>query len=231
MKYQSRRRARFCAANSATAADPNRLHSFVRRHRCWGGGLCAALLLLASACSSSGVIQTESADRDLGATMMPVATTAAVETTPAPVISASPVATPTAIPLPEPVPTTAEPEASSTVEAAATVASVATATSEVTPPVDPAAPQPTDPPVSGSQTVLAANGAEVYTLNCARCHAENGMGTSQYRATLIFVGRLYSSQGMIAELTDGHRVTFGFAGKLSAEEIASVVAYVKSAFP
>jgi mono/diheme cytochrome c family protein len=36
---------------------------------------------------------------------------------------------------------------------------------------------------------------------------------------------------MIAELTTGHPVTFGFADRLSAEEIASVVAYVKSVFP
>ncbi len=163
--------------------------------------------------------------------MMLAATTAPAEATPAPVISASPLVTPTAIPLPEPVPAITEPAASPTVAAVVTVAPLATATSEATPPVAAAESQPTPPPVSGSQTVLAANGAEVYTLNCARCHAENGLGTAQYSATLIGVGRLYSSQGMIAELTDGHPVTFGFASRLSAEEIASVVAYVKAAFP
>jgi mono/diheme cytochrome c family protein len=145
--------------------------------------------------------------------------------------------TPTAIPLPESGPATAEPEASPTVETApatvapATVAPVATATSDVAASVDTATTEATQPPVSGSQTVLAANGAEVYTLNCARCHAENGLGTALYSAKLIGVGRLYSGQGMIDELTDGHPVTFGFAAKLSAEEIASVVAYVKSTFP
>jgi len=36
---------------------------------------------------------------------------------------------------------------------------------------------------------------------------------------------------MIDELTNGHPVTFGFANELSADEIASVVAYVKAAFP
>ena len=91
---------------------------------------------------------------------------------------------------------------------------------------------PTTPvPITGSQQVLVANGAEVYTLNCARCHSENGLGTGQYSAGLIGVGSQYSSQVMIAELTTGHPVTFGFADRLSAEEIASVVAYVKSVFP
>ncbi|KAG1649229.1 4-coumarate--CoA ligase-like 5 [Nymphon striatum] len=90
--------------------------------------------------------------------------------------------------------------------------------------------EPTPPPVAGSQAVLAANGGEVYTLNCARCHAENGTGTDRYGG-LIGVGSKYSSAGMIDELTNGHPVTFGFASRLSAEEIASVVAYVKQVFP
>ena len=45
------------------------------------------------------------------------------------------------------------------------------------------------------------------------------------------MGAKYTTAGMIAELTTGHPVTFGFADKLSAEEIESVVAYVKAAFP
>lgn len=78
---------------------------------------------------------------------------------------------------------------------------------------------------------LAANGGEVYALTCARCHGENGMGKAPYHAVLLGVGGRYSTAGMIDELTNGHPVTFGFANELSAEEIASVVAYVKSAFP
>jgi len=35
----------------------------------------------------------------------------------------------------------------------------------------------TTTPITDSQQVLAANGAEVYTLKCAQCHAENGLGT------------------------------------------------------
>lgn len=96
--------------------------------------------------------------------------------------------------------------------------------------VDPTA---TSPPVAGnvSQAALAANGAEVFSLVCARCHAENGQGTSgPYGASLIGVGARYSSAGLIDELTSGHRVTFGFADRLSADEIAAVAAYVKAAF-
>ena len=77
---------------------------------------------------------------------------------------------------------------------------------------------------------MATNGAEVYTIACARCHAENGTGTQRYSG-LIGVGRLYSNASMIEELTNGHPVTFGFADQLSADEIASVVAYVKATFP
>ena len=89
----------------------------------------------------------------------------------------------------------------------------------------------TTSPITDSQQVLAANGAEVYTLKCARCHAENGLGTQPYNAGLIGVGSQYSRAGMVAELTSGHPVTFGFADRLSAEEIVSVVVYVKSVFP
>ena len=78
---------------------------------------------------------------------------------------------------------------------------------------------------------MVANGGEVYTLNCARCHGENGMGSAQYSAGLIGVGSRYSAQGMIEELTNGHPVTFGFADRLSPDEIAAVVAYVTSVFP
>ena len=80
-------------------------------------------------------------------------------------------------------------------------------------------------------TILAANGGEVFALTCARCHAENGFGTDQYSATLFGVGSKYSAIAMIEELTNGHPVTFGFADRLSAEEIASVVAYVIATFP
>lgn len=86
------------------------------------------------------------------------------------------------------------------------------------------------PTPSQSQEVLAANGSEVYTLNCARCHGEGGQGALGYSG-LLGVGSRYSNAAMIAELTNGHPVTFGFATKLSAEEIASVVAHVKARFP
>lgn len=93
---------------------------------------------------------------------------------------------------------------------------------------------PTAPTIDQSDAALAANGGEVYTLSCARCHAENGLGNTDsgsYGAPLIGAGSRYSTDGLIAELTSGHPVTFGFADRLSPAEIAAVAAYVRAAFP
>jgi len=138
------------------------------------------------------------------------------------------VTVPTAVPLPTLVPAPTAVPAPAT-SAPAMQPTPAPGTQSTSAPAATAAPV-----VSGSQEVLAANGAEVYTLRCARCHGENGLGSAQvgqYSAGLINVGSKYSTSAMIEELTNGHPVTFGFADRLSAEEIASVVAYVKATFP
>lgn len=197
----------------------------------------AASLLFAvlalSSCSPGEVVQVEwdpvTPSVAPPSTAVPEPTTPLVPTVePAVALQPTPVLVPTAEPSAEPVPTeevaptvepTVAPEPSAAPEATAVPAPVATQP-----------PAPTSQPAGNdSQAVRAANGGEVYTLNCARCHAESGLGTAQYSG-LIGVGSKYSTAGMIAELTTGHRVTFGFADKLSADEIASVVAYVKATF-
>ena len=194
------------------------------------------LLVIAAACASDDAVTTGPDPSTVP--------TAVVTTPPLPVTEPSPA--PSAVVLPTTAPTpveeaTAAPTATPTT--AATVSPVEESTAE--PPdaaTAPPAPDPTTPVVppavatslpasSSSQSALIANGAEVYTLNCARCHAENGLGTAQYSAPLIGVGAKYSTQGMIEELTNGHPVTFGFADRLTADEIAQVVAYVKASFP
>jgi mono/diheme cytochrome c family protein len=105
-----------------------------------------------------------------------------------------------------------------------------------------AAPQPTTPPAnqaptpvpqptadSSNQAVNVANGGEVYTLNCARCHGANGLGDLGYRGVLG-VGAQFGFAGLVEELTNGHPFTFGFGDKLSAQEINDVVAYVTETF-
>jgi len=77
--------------------------------------------------------------------------------------------------------------------------------------------------------VLATNGGEVYTVTCARCHGDNGFGSALH-VGLLGAGSNYSNAAMIDELTNGHPFTFGFADKLSSEEIAAVVAYVRATF-
>ncbi|MEM7095951.1 MAG: c-type cytochrome [Actinomycetota bacterium] len=90
-------------------------------------------------------------------------------------------------------------------------------------------PSPTLSPADATE-VSATNGGEVFTLNCARCHSENGLGTSQ-AAGLIGVGSRYTQSSMVDTLTNGHAVTFGFSTTLTPQEIADVAAYVISTFP
>lgn len=195
--------------------------------------LVVVVALLVVGCSAGEVAQVES-----GPLATPVV---AVGPTVGPPATAVPTVVPTEIPQPTAlvIPTTG-PEIATGFDT--TPVPQPTEVLEPTEVQEPAAavaptvvPGPTAPPVpqaapADSQSVLIANGAEVYTLNCARCHAESGLGTARYGG-LIGVGSKYSTAGMIAELTTGHPVTFGFADKLSQEEIASVVAYVKAAFP
>lgn len=107
-------------------------------------------------------------------------------------------------------PDTTEAEAAPTQEPAATAVPVATAVVRQT---------------TITEEALAANGGEVYGNMCARCHQPDGLGSSMAKG-LLRVPQQYTQASMINELTNGHPVTFGFADKLSAEEIEAVVAYV-----
>lgn len=146
---------------------------------------------------------------------------------PTPTAVPLPTATPTAVPLPEPTPTAVPlPEAEPT----------------RADPGDPPAPGETAEPAPGPSPIPTAvvstqagspqqiaNGAEIYTVTCARCHPESGMAGFAGPG-LIGVSARFDHDGLVAELTHGHPVTFGFADKLSAEDISSVASYVLSAF-
>lgn len=224
-------------------ARPRAVYGWIRASR--GRAVaCAAALCFLAACASGDTVASGAADLDTVDRGTPIATTAPVfgdappdDPTPIALPTQTAIAVPTATTaaLPESVPTTVTPSEAATTSQTSTPVSpaVAATAGPATSDSSPTAAPPTAAPIVGSQTVLAANGGEVYTLNCARCHAENGLGadTSQYSSPLIGVGNRYSTAGMIAELTNGHPVTFGFAQRLSANEIASVVAYVKATFP
>ena len=183
--------------------------------------VCMVAALLLAGCASDA----EPAASEV-ATAAETATVAAVATTAPPAEPSASVALPppTALVVPTPQPPTPVPTVAPTAEPEPVAAAVESPSSEAAPTAAPA------PASDQSLEGQIANGAEVYTLNCARCHAENGTGTERYSG-LIGVGSRYSTAGMIAELTTGHPVTFGFADRLSADEIASVVAYVKATFP
>jgi len=88
---------------------------------------------------------------------------------------------------------------------------------------------PTSAPVAQVASPQSiANGAEVYALQCARCHGAAGEGVIS--RPLLFIGTRYDAPSMVNELTNGHAFTFGFADELSANEISNVVNFVLSEF-
>ncbi len=82
---------------------------------------------------------------------------------------------------------------------------------------------------AASGVVRIANGGEVYGATCARCHGDNGVG-SQQGSALLGASNRWSGPTLLNELTNGHAFTFGFADKLSADELTNVVAYVLASF-
>ena len=88
---------------------------------------------------------------------------------------------------------------------------------------------PTAASAASDQVIEVANGAEGYSVNCARCHSENGLGTFRAHG-LIGIGGRYSRQTLIDELTSGHAYTFGFVDELSASEIAAIAAFALATF-
>ena len=137
-------------------------------------------------------------------------------------------------PTPEPTEEADSAEPTPTRGPAPTRVTIATPTVAVAPTSEDEPDQAEDPeePVvddSVDPAVAVANGGEVYTLNCSRCHGEQGFGSFQ-ASGLRGVAERYSTAGMIDELTNGHPVTFGFGNKLTPGEISDVVAYVLAAF-
>lgn len=192
-------------------------------------GWVALLVAAVGACGSGSDVRAIVAPEP---TAVPagVATTAPLtDTAPSSVPSATPAPRPTATYMPAVAPTSSVSVVPS-VPVAPSAPPLRSAPVVRSAPVAPSAPPAPTVSDATSPAVQVANGAEIYQLTCARCHGGNGMGTAQYSG-LVGVGSRYSTATMIQELTSGHPVTFGFADRLSSDEIASVVAFVRASFP
>jgi mono/diheme cytochrome c family protein len=132
------------------------------------------------------------------------------------------VATPTQVPnpaiTPTEVPVPVAPESSPVPTAAAPTVAPTTAV-----------PTTAVPTTAGTLAIDIANGAEGYAVSCARCHSKNGLGTF-IASGLIGAGARYSRGSLVAELTNGHAFTFGFADQLSSDEIAAIATFVVASF-
>ena len=79
----------------------------------------------------------------------------------------------------------------------------------------------------GADPSDAVTGEQVYMANCASCHAPDGSGGVGTRLNDgVTVARLTDAQ-MTAVIADGVRTMPANLGKLTATQIAAVVAYVR----
>ncbi|MFM2062953.1 MAG: hypothetical protein RLZZ507_2623 [Cyanobacteriota bacterium] len=80
-----------------------------------------------------------------------------------------------------------------------------------------------------SSPALAADGKEVFTANCASCHAGGknlvNAAKSLSKADLEEYN-LYSEAAIIAQVTNGKNAMPAFKDSLNSDEIANVAAYV-----
>jgi len=80
-----------------------------------------------------------------------------------------------------------------------------------------------------SSPALAADGASLFKANCAQCHAggKNLVKAEKNlkKATLEKFG-MYSSEAIIAQITNGKGAMPAFGNKLTPEKIQTLAAYV-----
>ncbi|MBE9230408.1 c-type cytochrome [Cuspidothrix issatschenkoi LEGE 03284] len=80
-----------------------------------------------------------------------------------------------------------------------------------------------------SDMALAADGAALFSANCAQCHArgKNLVNPSKsLKKTDLEKYEMYSSEAIIAQITKGKGAMPAFGKKLKADEIQSIAAYV-----
>jgi cbb3-type cytochrome c oxidase subunit III len=80
---------------------------------------------------------------------------------------------------------------------------------------------------------FAADGEAVFKARCVRCHGDDGKGKTKAAPPDLTDPKVQASltdQEIINTITNGRKGTLmvGWKGKLSAEEISAVAAYVRS---
>lgn len=77
--------------------------------------------------------------------------------------------------------------------------------------------------------VAIINGAEIYKMNCAECHGANGEGAKKGIPLISGHALQHSETEHIKQVTDGEDKKMpAFKDKLSAEEIAETVKFVRN---
>ena len=80
---------------------------------------------------------------------------------------------------------------------------------------------------------FAADGEAVFKANCARCHGDDGKGKTKVAPPDLTDPKTQASltdADIVKTIKNGRKGTLmvGWKGKLSAEEISAVAAYVRS---
>ncbi|MDP3671318.1 MAG: c-type cytochrome [Telluria sp.] len=95
--------------------------------------------------------------------------------------------------------------------------------------------------MAASMATDGGRGRVVYSKNCSVCHGEKGDGKSRAQFSLMPPPRDFTAPGARAELSEQRMITSvtygradtamaGFKHQLSGEDIAAVVAYIRSGF-
>jgi mono/diheme cytochrome c family protein len=94
------------------------------------------------------------------------------------------------------------------------------------------APGVTEQQVAGvDPAVLATVGASIFTLNCARCHRDDGRGSYTIPALAGNKNVLAADpSGIITTVEEGRHLMPSWKGQLSPADIAAVLTYVRSAW-
>ena len=86
-----------------------------------------------------------------------------------------------------------------------------------------------NPVLADASTDLTANGAKVFSANCAACHQGGNnvvAANKNLKGTALKQYGMDSAEAIIAQVTNGKNAMPAFKGRLKEEDIKAVAAYV-----
>lgn len=85
---------------------------------------------------------------------------------------------------------------------------------------------------NAEEAPVIRQGAQLFALNCAPCHQPNGEGTLRTFPALNGNALVTAPnpQGLIEVVLHGRNIMPSFAGRLSAQEIAAILSYMRTAW-